>query len=119
MTIPPFAQSLIGPAVIAATLIGYDQLVRPRPEPYHPPLAAAAKEYRDTMPNAYHVVAEQVRAGVLSDKAAMVGALKEHAKPLAAALDSSFSPLVDASGKITNAPAAADLLEQASKALAK
>lgn len=108
---------MLGPVLVAAALIGYDQLVRPRPEPYRPPLAAAARQYRDTLPDAYHKVAEQVRASVLADKAGVVQALQEHARPLATALDQTFTPLIDDKGRVTNAQAAADVLEQTAHAL--
>jgi hypothetical protein len=110
-------KQLISPVLVAAALIGYDQIVRPHPEPYQPPLAAAAKQYRDTLPDAYHKAAEQVRAAVLTDKADVVEALQAHAKPLATALDTTFSSLLDDKGKIANAPAAAEVLEQTSQAL--
>jgi hypothetical protein len=111
-------QPFVSPVLVAVALIGYDQLVRPHPEPYRPPLAAAAQQYRDTLPDAYHKAAEQVRAAVLTDKAGVVEALKAHARPLATALDTTFAPLIDAAtGKITNAPSAADVLDQAAQAL--
>lgn len=104
--------------VLVGGLVVYDQFFRPHPAPYQPPLAVAAKQYRDTLPDAYHTTAEQVKASVLADKTSIINALAAHAKPLSAALDAAFLPLADTqSGKITNVPAAADVLEQVSKAL--
>lgn len=111
--------NLLGPILVAAVLIGYDQFFRPHPESPQSPLVVAAKNYIKTLPDAYDSAAQQVKGGVLADKTAVVGALQAHAKPLAEAMDAAFAPLIDDKGKILNAPAAADVLDQVAMALKK
>lgn len=102
-------------------LVAYDRFYRradPAPTPYVPPLASAAKSYRDTLPKAYRDAAAQIRNNTLTDKKSVVAALSAHARPLVQALDATFAPMVDAAtGKLTNPSAAADALEQAAKGL--
>lgn len=106
------------PAVaMGVVLVGYDQFVRPHPEAPVSPLVAAAKTYIKTLPEAYASASIQIKNGVLSDKKAVVGALQAHAKPLTDALDNAFKPLIDDKEHISNAPAAADALNQVSTAL--
>lgn len=97
--------------------VGYDHFVRARPEPTLSPLATAARTYVKTLPEAYSSAARQVSEGALTDKAAVVRALQDHARPLSMALESALTPVVDGKGKITNPAIAADVLDQTAKAL--
>lgn len=127
-TTPPIAVTsswlaLLGPSLLPTLLlavyIGYNEFLKPGPQPLESPLVVAAKTYIKTVPDAYDSAALQVKSGALSDKSGVVGVLKGHAKPLADAMDAAFNPLCDGQGKILNAPAASDVLEQVAIALKK
>jgi len=91
-------------------------VVKPAP-PQPPPLALAAKEYVGTMAATFQSTADAVKAAKIADKAGLISALQEHAKPLANQLRTTFDPLCDSNGKIVNPAAAADVLSQTAKAL--
>lgn len=103
--------------VIGALIFGYEEFIKKGPVVPDPPLAAAAKTYVKTLPEAYASAAAQVKNGILADKKTLIGSLQAHAKPLADALDNAFTPIVDAQQHIVNAPAAADVLSQVATAI--
>ena len=105
------------PTLLLAAYIGYNEFLKPSPQPVDQPLVVAAKTYIKTIPDAYESAAQQIEGGVLADKTAVVGVLQAHAKPLADALNAAFTPLIDEHGKILNAPAAANVLAQVATAL--
>lgn len=76
------------------------------------PLAAAAAEYRRTLPVGPRETARKVRDGQLKTVAEVVADLKEHARPLAEAIGNAAKDRADKAGKITDAPGlSADLLQ--------
>lgn len=78
--------------VIGALIFGYEEFIKKGPVVPDPPLAAAAKTYVKTLPEAYASAAAQVKNGILADKKTLIGSLQAHAKPLADALDNAFTP---------------------------
>lgn len=108
-----------GSAILSVgLLVGYDQLVRPRPAPYLSPVEQAAKTYYETLGSHYHLVATQIRSNQLVDQNSTIDALSKHAQPLSVALDSATRPDVDQTqpaGKFINAPAVADILDSVAK----
>lgn len=103
---------LIPLVFVASALIGCDQINQTQPKPTPSPLVLAARNYINTLPDAYDNAAQQIKSGKLANKTAVIEALKLHAKPLADAMDVAFNPLTDDQGTILNAPAAANVLEQ-------
>jgi hypothetical protein len=112
----PLLSPLLAAILTAGILIIYDQSYRLQPEPPVQPLAATAKTYIRTLPEAYNTASIQVKNGTLADKASVIGSLQGHTTPLTSALDAAFSLLIDEKGRITNAPAASDVLEQVATA---
>lgn len=108
------------PALVIGGALFFYMENKDRPQPFNPPLATAGKNYVHGLSGEYHKVAEQIRSGILADKASVIKELDAYMKPVATAFEEVWVPFVDNSTdnkKITNPSAAADTFEQVSQAI--
>lgn len=113
---PEWAKMWVPPAVVFAAFIGYDYFVRDHgSEPYQPSVVKVARQYKASLSPTYHTAAEKVRSHVFEDKKAVGEYLQSSAKPLAAAMDTAITPLIDKDGKFENPDGVAEVLDEISK----